>query len=194
MLNLPMVQKPTWLSESTPLIQEFYCLWGFQQLLLSHLDYVNVLCIVAPEYNLCRLQWIQNIGARILKYFQPLDPISPTLHLLYWSPAKRVFLNPSEASIMDYMEMDLPSYKGSFRPLGPDAAFKQRLISDKKSKGSTFSLKQKIHGSKFWFTSELLMIIWISLKLLRPNCHDTRFGRLLLHHHKIPQTYQILTT
>ena len=55
-----------------------------QALVLSKIDYCNSICQGAPIYAIEKLQWMQNMGCRIIKGLQKHDHITPHLMDLHW--------------------------------------------------------------------------------------------------------------
>lgn len=60
-----------------------------QALIISRLDYVNVLYLGLPEYLLNYLRVVQNAAARAVLLLRPRTHISPHLKALHWLPVKK---------------------------------------------------------------------------------------------------------
>ena len=58
-------------------------------LVLSRIDYANVLLCAAPDYMIAKLQQVQNIAARIITKTSRHDHITPALMSLHWLPVKQ---------------------------------------------------------------------------------------------------------
>ena len=55
-----------------------------QALVLSHLDYCNSMLLDIPNYNIQKLQWIQNMSARIVCQLPQRSRITNLLADLHW--------------------------------------------------------------------------------------------------------------
>ena len=73
------MKSHTWYSSAETLIHAF---------ISSHLDCFNSLLYGVPDYELNKLQRIQNSAARLISGCRKFDHITPTLITLHWLPVK----------------------------------------------------------------------------------------------------------
>ena len=69
-------------------LTEDACKTLMSALVLSHLDYANVLLVGLPECDICKLQRIQNIAAKVTLKCSRLDSSTTCLKDLHWLPIR----------------------------------------------------------------------------------------------------------
>ena len=71
------------------MLTEESCRILVQSLVISHLDYGNALFIGLPDCDLDKLQWIQNIAAKLILGRGRMDSPSEAMYHLHWLPIRQ---------------------------------------------------------------------------------------------------------
>ena len=149
--------------------------WGDQTFLTSRLDNMNALLCKLPNFQIQKLQRIQNHAARIIKKCKKTDHITPLLFDLHWLPIKFRIEYKILLLVFKCLHGEGPEYLASLledynQPMGLRSVSQHRLkeVRSKKKYGErAFS----VIGPKLWNdlpvelkTSESVNIFKKSLK------------------------------
>ena len=79
-------------------------------LVISHLDYCNLLFRSLSKFNQRKLQCIQNSAARIVSNTSRYTSITPVLKKLHWLPVEQRTLFKTATLVYKYFHTDFPRY------------------------------------------------------------------------------------
>ena len=107
-------------------IDQTTCQIIVQALVLSKLDYCNSLCIGTANYQLNKLQCIQNMACRIVCNIKKYDSITPHFKKLYWQKILERIIYKVATIMFKCLKGTAPPYLKSLLPVQHSKALRWR--------------------------------------------------------------------
>ena len=148
-------------------------------LVLSKLDYCNVLLTGLPDFYISKLQRVQNCAAKVIFKKRKFDNVTPLLHDLHWLPVRERINFKVATFCYKFFENSTPLYISSL--LDKQTFGRQLRSSSDKTILKIPKKKLKSYGERsFTFFAPTL---WNSLpRDLRESSNLIKFKKALKNH------------